>query len=71
MTGALTVKGFNEISYDELMDVNGGGSFYIEGYVDDSRNWGVEAGYRTDGGTKIYARFDSQAGFTAGISKSY
>ena len=24
MTGALAVKGFNEISYDELMDVNGG-----------------------------------------------
>lgn len=50
MTGALVVKGFNEIRYDELMDVNGGVSTYAYTEIDLSGNWKAEAGFRTDGG---------------------
>lgn len=39
MTGALVVKGFNEISYDELMDVNGGLTLTGEGHYNGITDW--------------------------------
>lgn len=41
MTGALVVKGFNEISYDELMDVNGGLTLTGESHYNGITDWGA------------------------------
>lgn len=62
MTGALAVKGFNEISYDELMDVNGGGSFYAYGEVNSDGSWRAEVGYETNSGHQFALGVSSSQG---------
>ena len=62
MTGALVVKGFNEISYDELMDVNGGFTITGVGHYNKITDWGV-AVIATWGDTGYFiAGVDTKAG---------
>lgn len=69
MTGALAVKGFNEISYDELMDVNGGAEPYARIVLDDGI--GVAIGIRFDNGGTLELGATTGSGVYLRYSNSY
>lgn len=66
MTDCLCVKGFNEITYDELMDVVGGG-VYAKGEINSDGGSFIEVGY-TSGNDTWFAGYSQERGFYHGHS---
>ena len=62
MTDCLCVKGFNEITYDELMDVVGGGSITTYADVDSDGKWEAGVTYTFNNGSSVGAFVGSRRG---------
>lgn len=59
MTTALAVKGFNEISYDELMDVNGGDIDVTVTWTSGTKTTTIHAWLNDNGGGISWSTTDS------------